>query len=141
MIISNFYPVTGGSEISAQRFSQKLTEEYGWPMQVLTRRHGSGRHGLPTRDVVGGIPVTRVWSRGSKVGSLLYLLGGLWHLLRRGRGGIYHAHDMAVSPWIAIIAGYLLGGCSLNTSFVGLSVCCSALVESELRPIAIHVDL
>ena len=110
MIISTFHPVVGGSETSAQRLAGKLIEEHGWPVQVLTRRHGAGRHGLPAREVVDGIPVTRVWSRGRKVGSLLYLLGGLWHLLRHGRGGIYHAHDIAISSWIAVIARYLLGG-------------------------------
>ena len=119
-IISLFYPVVGGDEHSAQWFAKRLIEQYGWSVQVLTRRHGSGRHGLPARDVVDGIPVTRVWSRGKKVRHLFYLLGGLWHLLRYGRGGIYHSYDMAVSPWIAVIAGHLLGGRSIIKLRTGL---------------------
>lgn len=113
-IVSLFYPVVGGDEIAVQRFSKVLREQYGWAVQVLTRRHGPRQHGLPARDVVDGIPVTRVWSRGGgKVSSLSHLLGGLWHLLRYGRGGIYQASDVKVSSWIATIARYLLGGRSI----------------------------
>lgn len=109
-IISLFHPIVGGSEVAAQRLSRKLMTDYGWRVKILTRRHGIHCHGLSARDMIEGLPVTRVWSRGRFVGSLLYLSGGLWHLWRFGRGGIYHAHDIAVSSWLAVIARFLFGG-------------------------------
>ena len=114
MLVSLFYPVVGGDERSVQWFARRLIEQHGWPVRVLTRRHGARLHGLPSREVVDGIPVVRVSNRGwGKVSSLTHLLGGLWHLLRYGRGGIYQASDLAVSSWLATIARYLLGGRSI----------------------------
>lgn len=111
MIVPSFAPVIGGTETQARQQSKQLLE-HGWSVRVLTRRHGSAQpRGLPARDEVDGIPVIRLYSRGGgKVGSLLYVLSGLWHLLRRGRRDIYHAHDIGAAGWLAVIARYLLGG-------------------------------
>lgn len=111
MIIASFYPWVGGAERQVQRLSRALIAR-GWSVSVLTRRHGFPHlHGLPASDVVDGIPIFRVHSHGTgKIGSFLYVLTGLWHLMRYGRHGIYHAHDVGASAWIAVIARYLLGG-------------------------------
>ena len=84
----------------------------GWSVEVITRRHSYAHpDGLPPRDMVDGIRVTRIYSRGMhRASSVLYVLGGLWHLMRSGRRGIYHAHDEGASAWLAILARYLLGG-------------------------------
>ena len=114
MIVPSFSPAIGGAEVQVQRLSKELVAR-GWTVRVLTRRHGSALpHGLPTREVVDGIPVTRLYSCGrGKIGSLLYMLGGLWHLLRHGRRGIYHAHAIGAAGWLAVVARYLLGGRSI----------------------------
>lgn len=111
MIIANFYPGIGGAERQAQRLSKALIAR-GWPVRVLTRQHSPALpQGLPASDVVDGIPVIRLYSRGAiKIGSLLFVLGGLWHLLRHGSRGIYHAHDIGAPSWLALVARYLLGG-------------------------------
>lgn len=111
MIIPSFEPAIGGAEIQVKRLSKELLES-GHSVRVLTRRHGPTQpRGLPASEVVDGIPVTRLYTRGiGKVGSLLYVLGGLWHLLRHGRRGIYHAHAIGAAGWLAVAARYLLGG-------------------------------
>ena len=40
-------------------------------------------------------------------------MGSLWQLLRHGRGGIYHAHDIGADAWVAVIASRLFGGHSI----------------------------
>ena len=47
------------------------------------------------------------------MGSLFYFLGGLWRLIRSGRGGIYHAHGPGAPAWLAVTAAGLLGGKSI----------------------------
>ena len=114
MILSTFYPTIGGDENLVRWMSQRLIEKYNWPVEVLTRRDSIHQGSLPARDMVDSIPITRIWSPGrNKIGVLLYLFGGLWHLLRYGRGGIYEASDFKASNWIATIARYLLGGRSI----------------------------
>ena len=131
MIIPTFYPVIGGAQSQVYRVSKALMAN-GWPVQVLTRRHGyAGLHeGLTAVDQVDSIPVIRLYSRGpAKIGSLLYVLGGLWHLLRHGRRGIYHAHALGASGWLAVAARYLLGGrciIKLRTGRSGYEKHCSS---------------
>jgi glycosyltransferase involved in cell wall biosynthesis len=111
MTISTFHPVIGGTQYQAQRLSRALAAQ-GWPVHVLTRQHSYAHPaGLPPHDVVDGIHVTRVCSRGKpKFGSLLFVLGGLWYLFRSGRRGIYHAHDEGAASWLAVLARRLFGG-------------------------------
>jgi glycosyltransferase involved in cell wall biosynthesis len=112
MIIPTFFPTIGGAQSQVERVSKILLAE-GWSVRVLTRQHSWDHpRGLPGGNtIVHGVPVTRLYSRGgTKIGSLLYVLGGLWHLLRWGRGGIYHAHDIGAAGWLAVAARYLLGG-------------------------------
>ena len=111
MIIADFYPGVGGAERQAQRVSKFLIDQ-GVSVQVLARRHGFEHlRGVAARDRVDGIPVWRVYSRGGrKLGSLLFALNGLRCLVRRGRGGIYHAHDVGAPAWLALVAKYMLGG-------------------------------
>jgi glycosyltransferase involved in cell wall biosynthesis len=113
IIISGFHPILGGDELIAKYFASKLTIDHNWPVRVLTRRHGARRHNLPSSELVDGVPVVRVWSKGKIIGSILYLLGGIWQLARHGSGGIYHAYDLKMSTWIATIAKFLFGGRSI----------------------------
>lgn len=114
MIIPSFHPLIGGEQLQLRELSKAHIAQ-GWHLQVLTRRNTSGHlDGLSGRDVVEGIPVTRVYSRGvGKLGSILFLLGSLWHLLRQGRGAIYQAHFQGTEGWVAVIASRLLGGRSI----------------------------
>ncbi len=114
MIIGSFYPSIGGAERQVQRVSKILVTQ-GWPLKVLTRQHLTNfSNNLPAKDVVDDVPVIRLYSRGSsRVGSLAYLLGALWHLSRYGRRGIYHAHGPGAQAWLAVIAQHLLGGQSI----------------------------
>ena len=111
MIIPSFYPAIGGAENQVRLLSKRLLA-HGRPVRVLTRQHGNALpNGLAASDVVGGVPVRRLYSRGwGKVGSLLYLLGGWWYLLRHGRRAIYHANAVGTAGWLAVTARYLLGG-------------------------------
>ncbi len=111
MIIPTFYPVIGGAQSQVQRAAKALVAD-GWLVRVLARRHSYAHpKGLPARAEVDGTPVIRVYSRGgSKADSLFYVLAGLWHLLRHGRRGIYHAHDISAAGWLAVLARYLLHG-------------------------------
>jgi glycosyltransferase involved in cell wall biosynthesis len=112
MITPSFFPTLGGAESQVQRVSMLLLFD-GWCVRVLTRQHNwAYPKGLPGGDlIVNDIPVTRLYSRGgTKVGSLLYVLGGLWYMLRLGRGDIYHAHDIGAAGWLAVAVRYLLGG-------------------------------
>ncbi len=114
MLIPSFYPLIGGAERQAQKISQVLIS-FEWAVHVLTRRHSiSCLQRLPAWDIVEDIPVTRLYSRGSnKISSLFYLSNGLWYLVRYGRRGIYHAHDVGAPAWLAVIARYLLKGHSI----------------------------
>ena len=114
MIIPTFAPVLGGAQLQAQTLSKALLAR-GCAARVMTRRHSRVYpRALPGADVVDGIPVIRLYSRGgSRIGSILYILGGLLQLFRQGRGGIYHAHDVGAPGWLAVLARYLLGGRSI----------------------------
>ena len=111
MIIPTFYPVIGGTQSQVRRLAQRLIA-YGQPVHVLTSQHSQFHpDGLPPEDVIDGIPVRRVYSRGvGKFGSLLYMLGGWWYLMRHSRRGIYHANAVGAAGWLAVAARYLLGG-------------------------------
>ena len=111
MIIPTFYPVIGGTQSQVQMLSEVL-KTHNWSIHVLTRQHSYAHpHGLPASDMLDGIPITRLYSNGgTKVGSLFYVLGGLWHLLRHGRRNIYHAHDIGAPGWLAVAARFLFGG-------------------------------
>jgi glycosyltransferase involved in cell wall biosynthesis len=113
MIIPTYYPVVGGAQSQVTRLSQWLAAQ-GWTVRVLTRRHSWAHpQGLAATGVVAGVPVQRVYSRGARSGGLLFVLAGLWQLLRAGRGHIYHAHDVGAAGWLAVVAARLCGGYSL----------------------------
>lgn len=113
MIIPTFYPVVGGTQSQVLRLTKRLLS-LGWDVRVITRQHSFYHpQGLPAHEVVDGIQVQRIFSRGGKFGSLLFLLGGLVFLCRNGRGQIYHAHDIGAAGWLAVICARLFGGSSL----------------------------
>jgi glycosyltransferase involved in cell wall biosynthesis len=114
MIISSFHPAIGGSEVQAQRISKAFIES-GQTVYVLTRRFGERLpQGLTPNDSLHGIPIVRLSSRGpKKLGSLTFLVLGLYYLLRFGRRDIYHAHSSGAPAWIAVLAARLLKGHSI----------------------------
>lgn len=114
MVIASFAPAVGGAEAQAGQMAKELKAR-GWSVQVLTRRHQPGwTCSPPSREVVDGIPVRRVWSRGpGRMGSVAFLVSALWHLGRHGRGGIYHAHDTGTAAGIAALARRLFRGRSV----------------------------
>lgn len=114
MLIPTFYPVVGGAQVQVLRVAKEFLTR-GWDVRVLTRRAGyAGLHNcLPAEERIEGVPVTRIRSSSGKFGSLLYVVGGLWYLLRHGRGAIYHAHDVGAAGWLAVVAKVLLRGRSI----------------------------
>jgi glycosyltransferase involved in cell wall biosynthesis len=112
MIIANFHPTSGGSEISAKRLSNKLRTAFGWPVKVLTRRSIHQGEPLPNREEIDGLPVVRI-NTPHTFSALPFMIGALVFLFLNGRGGIYHAHDVHSSNWIAVIASYIFRGYSI----------------------------
>ena len=113
MIIPTFTPVMGGAQTQVHQLAGALTAS-GWSVRVLTRRHSYAHpQGLPPEERVRGLPVRRVYSRGGKLGSLLFLLAGVWSLRGSERGTIFHAHDAGAAGWLAAAAASLWGGRSL----------------------------
>lgn len=114
MLTSSFYPHIGGAEQQAQRLSQQLVAQ-GWEVTILTRRHNPRYAYLPAAcESIDGVPVRRVFSNGSfKLGSLLYLLAGLWYLWRHARQDVYHAHDLGAPALLSVLAKLLCGGRSV----------------------------
>lgn len=123
MIVPSFYPLLGGSEVQVKMVS-KLLAAKGWSIRVLTRRHGYLLpEGLPAKDEVDGVALTRVFSRGSeRIARLLFILNGLLYLMRKGRHSIYHAHDVGSAGWLAVLARYLFGGRCIVTLRSGRQV-------------------
>ena len=122
MIIPSFYPALGGAEVQAQQLSKALLKK-GWAVNILTRRHISGFSGLSAKEIVGGVPVNRSYSWGKgKIGSVFFMIGGLWHILWHGRGDIFHAHGEGASAWMAVLAARLFGGRSLIKLRTGVYV-------------------
>ncbi len=111
MIIPTYFPVVGGAQVQVQQISEALVSQ-GRQVAVLTRQHSSLHpQGLPPTEMRGRVLTRRLFSRGGgKTGAALFLLNGLWFLLRQGRAGIYHAHDAGAAGWLAIAARYLFGG-------------------------------
>lgn len=110
MIIPTFTPVVGGAQTQVHQLSEALISKE-WTIKILTRQHSYAHpEGLPKEEMVKGLPVRRVYSRGRKSGSLLYLLGGLWQLRGFDPRTIYHAHDIGAAGWLAVAARYLYGG-------------------------------
>lgn len=115
MIISSYPPLIGGAERQAQGLSEHLLKR-NWAVQVVTRRHNR-RYGYSGAawEVINGVPVHRVFSKGPRpLGAALYMLGGLWLMFRhRQVGSVYYAHDVGAPAWLAVIASHLLGGRSI----------------------------
>ena len=111
MLVPTFYPVIGGEQIQVKRLSKGLLA-HGRSVRVLTRQHSYAHpKGLSASDLVDGVPVRRIYSRGwGKVGSILFMFGGLWYLFRHGRRAVYHANAVGATGWLAVAARYLLGG-------------------------------
>lgn len=133
MIIPTYFPVVGGAQVQVQQISEALVSR-GRRVAVLTRQHSSLHpQGLPPAELRGGVLTRRLYSRGGgKIGAVLFLLNGLWFLLRWGRAGIYHAHDAGAAGWLAVAARYLYGGRCLVKLRTG-KVAYEKSLESRLR--------
>jgi len=104
-------PLVGGAERQLKNLSGWLTSR-GYQIRVITRRHTmSGETHVHAKELLDGIQIVRVFSRGwGKLSSILFVMAGLWHLVLHGRGAIYHAHDVGAAGWLAAIASRLLRG-------------------------------
>ena len=108
MVSASFHPVVGGAEKQALELSLALIAR-GHAVQVATRR----LPGLPARETVRGVPVSRL-GRAGRVGGLrdaLSFMASLsWFLfIRRREYSVIHVH-LAGSPALAAcVLGRLLG--------------------------------
>lgn len=107
MLVNEFPPLpVGGAERQAERLSGWLAAR-GWTVSVLTR----GADGLSTREQRDGFTVLRIRPRGPrKLGTLTFVLGSLWTLIRRRKNyEILHAHLAFGPAFAAVAAARLLG--------------------------------
>lgn len=106
MLTAGFHPQLGGAERQALELSRALVAA-GEGVRVITRR----LPGLPSEDLVDGVPVLRLaaWG-GGLTGSAVFLAASFLHLLLRARGHrAIHVH-LAGSPAVAAaLAGRLTG--------------------------------
>ncbi|MFQ5657194.1 MAG: glycosyltransferase family 4 protein [Candidatus Methylomirabilales bacterium] len=104
MLISSFFPVTGGTERQCQELAASLLKA-GVDVAVLTRK----RKGLQAFELIEGIPVHRVPAPGKgMIASLSYqLFSLLWLRRHRGRYRILHAHQALSPALIAALARIL----------------------------------
>jgi glycosyltransferase involved in cell wall biosynthesis len=107
MLVNEFPPLpVGGAERQAERLSAWLAAR-GWKVSVLTR----GADGLPSREVRDGFTIWRIRPRGPrKLGTLTFVLGSLWTLIRQRKNyDILHAHLAFGPAFAAVAAARLLG--------------------------------
>jgi glycosyltransferase involved in cell wall biosynthesis len=82
LLTETYYPVVGGGETQARSLAEGLTAQ-GWQVLVLTRRSDAS---LPRQEMIGGVPVYRLWPSGTahwkKWGLLLSSGTALWRLRR-----------------------------------------------------------
>ena len=111
MIPGTFFPLIGGEEVMTYRDANLLAQKYGWIVNILTRQLSA--YPSPAQEDIDGIQIVRLQtSNRLKMARLLYIVGGVRHLLMHGRGDIYDARCQH-GNWIAVIAAKLLGGHSI----------------------------
>lgn len=106
-LVNEFSPLpVGGAERQAERLSAWLAA-HGWTVSVLTR----GADGLPSRETRDGFSILRIRPRGPrKLGTLTFVLGSLWTLIRQRKNyNILHAHLAFGPAFAAVAAARLLG--------------------------------
>ncbi len=106
MLLSRFYPVSGGTELQAQRLSEAISAE-GHSVFVLTSR----LKGLNYREKIGNIEVYRSFARGrGMLSSLNFLFSSAFFLFRNRRMyDIIHVHLASSHAFAAIAAKIFLG--------------------------------
>ena len=101
MLLQSFHPVVGGAERQALQLSRVLMER-GARVEVLTRR----LPGLPRRERVGDVPVTRLAGSGTAG----FALAAFTHLVAHARDiSIVHVHLASSHAIAAALAGRLTG--------------------------------
>ncbi len=107
MLVNEFPPLPiGGAERQAERLSTWLAAR-GWRVSVLTR----GAGGVPSCEERDGFSIWRIRPRGPrKLGTLTFVLGSLWALIRQRKNyNILHAHLAFGPAFAAAAAARLLG--------------------------------
>jgi glycosyltransferase involved in cell wall biosynthesis len=109
-----FYPWVGGIEKLAQHLAEKMIER-GIDVRIVT---GWWFKGTPHREVIDGVPVTRIFSfwgmfgiRGlRKFGAYACMLNLLWYLVRHRREyDLIHCFAVTDHSFVAVLASRLLG--------------------------------
>ena len=107
MISPQFEPLLGGYERAAKRLSMGLAS-LAHEVEVVTERRNSQ---WPKREVIDGLPVTRLWCvhrKGLHVFSTILSLA--YFLISRARHfDFFHAHQYGWPTTVAVVVGGLLG--------------------------------
>ena len=105
MIIQSYHPHIGGAERQLAAIAPRMVAA-GIDVHILTRRYDPS---LAPFEEIGGIPVYRLPTPGSKaVASLSFTLAAQAHMLR-WRPDIVHAHELLSPTTTAILAKRLFG--------------------------------
>lgn len=106
MLIARFYPITGGTELQAQRLSEILINS-GHEVFVLTAR----LKGLKKYEKCGNLPIFRTYAFGTSfVSSVFFCISAFIFLLRNSeKYDIIHLHLASSHVFPAILIKKLLG--------------------------------
>lgn len=106
MLIARFYPITGGTELQAQRLSETLINS-GHEVFVLTAR----LNGLKKYEVFNGLPIYRTYALGwGFISSIFFCISSFIFLLRNSeKYDIIHLHLASSHVFPAILIKKLLG--------------------------------
>jgi len=110
MVISQFYPMVGGTEKQANLLAKKLIEK-GVEVNIVT---GWWKFGTPRKEIIDGIKVFRNFScwgmfgiKGIRtLGGLIYMVSlGIYLLMRRREYDIIHVHQVLYPAFVSVLIG------------------------------------
>lgn len=110
MVISQFYPMVGGTEKQANLLAKKLIEK-GVEINIVT---GWWKFGTPRKEIIDGIKVFRNFScwgmfgiKGIRtLGGLIYMVSlGIYLLMRRREYDIIHVHQVLYPAFVSVLIG------------------------------------
>lgn len=104
MLIQKYYPHVGGAERQVQRLAP-LLQARGFDVCVITRH----AEGLPSEEMIDGVPVYRVPARGPKAVAALSYIFSTVRLLSKLHPDLIHAHEILSPASTAVFAKFLFG--------------------------------
>ena len=107
MIIQNYPPFVGGTEIQLERLSRCLSRRGGFDVDVITRQYGTARR----EDHGGGeVRIVRLGRKRKRSGTFGFMVLLFFHLLRRARAyDVLHVHLISSHTLAALAAAKLYG--------------------------------